>query len=170
MLIEERNPKSKEANDNDRSRQREFPSRPTTTVKEAADWVNSRRGVKTESQEQLRRRCQLIITDLMNHNSDDPAAKRAQAERGELTRTQDVALADPEGSTIVIIADVGSERSFRRRMIKVNDKRSYVRGRAVVSAKEVQWADPTILASKNWNFLSLQRFCLQVAHEETTQP
>ena len=38
-------------------------------------------------------------------------------------------------------------------MIKVNDKRSYVRGRAVVSAKEVQWADPTTLASKNWNFL-----------------
>ena len=38
-------------------------------------------------------------------------------------------------------------------MITVNDKRSYVRGKPVISANEVQWADTTTLSTKSWNFL-----------------
>ena len=66
------------------------------------------------------------MADLVNHNSDDPAARRAQAERDELKKIQDVALANRTDSTIITIDDVGADRNFRRRMIEVNDKRSYV--------------------------------------------
>ena len=60
---------------------------------------------------------------------------------------------DAEDATIITIDGVGAEWNFRRRMIKVNDRRSYVQGRPVMSANEVQWADPTSLSTKSWNFL-----------------
>ena len=89
------------------------------------------------------------MSDLVDHNANDPAARRAEIERAELRKLQDIALTDPSDSTVITIDDVGSDRNFRRRMIKVNDRRSYVRGKPVMSANEVQWADPTTLSAKS---------------------
>lgn len=116
-------------------------------------WIESKAKLPETLHEEVKKRCQMLMSDMVDHNANDPAAKRAEAERANRRRLQDLALADSANTTVITIDDVGSDRSFRKRMIKVNDRRSYVRGKPVISANDVQWADPTTLSAKGWNFL-----------------
>ena len=43
-------------------------------------WISCKHCSYEAPDAELKRRCVLVMTDLMNHNSDDPAARRAQAE------------------------------------------------------------------------------------------
>ena len=116
-----------------------------------AQWVEGKDVLPKVLHEEVKKHCRLILSGMVDHNANDPASKRAEAERRTLSKLQDLTMADPANTTIVTIDDAIEGSKFRR-MIKVNDRRSYVRGRPIISANEIQWADPTTLSAKAWNF------------------
>ena len=152
MLIEERSLPYRQGENNDRNRQVVGMPDRKLSDEAIAQWIENKSVLSETLSEEVKKHSRLVFSDMIDHNANDPASKRAEAERCTLRKLQDMAIADPDNTVVVTIDDAVEGGRSKKRMVKVNDRRSYVRGRPPIGEKDVQWADPTTLSAKTWNF------------------